>query len=84
MQGGSNSNDQDWTDDLKFYIDQKGPRLQRMEGVDGKLSKKQKAAAVQCVQQSSTNSVLTEKEISISTNESGNEEEEDNETDDDY
>ena len=28
--------DQDWTDDMIFYLDQKGPPRRHMEGADGK------------------------------------------------
>ena len=36
------SNNQDWTDDLDFYIDQMGPRLKCMGGVDSKLTAKER------------------------------------------
>ena len=40
----SSSSDQDWCDDMKFYLDQKGPRLQQMGGTDMKLTTKEKKA----------------------------------------
>ena len=39
---GKETDDQDWTDDMKFYLDQKGPRLKQMGATDEKLAKKEK------------------------------------------
>ena len=52
--------DQDWTDDMKFYLDQKGPRLRHMEGVDGKLTKKEKKLQHRAIESASKSSTTNE------------------------
>ena len=48
------SGQQDWADDMNFYIDQKGPRLQHMEGVDGILPLKERRKQSKIMKQSSS------------------------------
>ena len=51
---GKETDDQDWTDDMKFYLDQKGPRLKQMGATDKKLAKKEKKSYERNIQQSSS------------------------------
>lgn len=54
-----NTEEQDWTDDMRFYIDQKGPREMHMEGIDGRLALKEKRKQSKEMHQSSSSKSAT-------------------------
>ena len=51
--------EQDWTHDMDFYLDQKGPRLQSMGAADNKLAEKEKKKEEEKHQQKSSSSKET-------------------------
>lgn len=67
--------EQDWTNDLSFYIDQKGPRLQTMGAVDRKMALKEaKKAALSQQSSSSTRNEIVNDGVNV-TDESSTEDE---------
>ena len=59
--------DQDWTDDMQFYLDQKGPRLKQMGSSDEKLAQKEKKKEKMRVLQQSSSTTETQNEDSSTT-----------------